>query len=260
MDEDYKPLIAFIIAIWSAILVLIVAMIINIKSQKIESYEPTEIIPSCYEEPQDIVEPKLSVLEQSILLCKNEYSTRIAHAVIKEHERQGVPIPIIYALIGTESDKTRTNQVTLECSGYFTPYAESSASCRGLTQVSYETFCDFNTFNKFGHQYTWDDMYDIDKNIEVGVWHYTRYIRFVGEDWINLYIIYNAGYGNYSRSNNYWIYNEYTEKWENHNASWYYRNHKYPPTKSDTSFEELTNFSPTRRFEIYLNMYTELFA
>ena len=51
-----------------------------------------------------------------------------------------------------------------------------------------------------------------------------------------------------------------TFKLETHRSDWYYRNHKYPPKDVNLSFDDLTGFTPTRRFELYLEMYTELFA
>ena len=118
---------------------------------------------------------------------------------------------------------------------------------------------DFNAFNKFEHNYSWDEMFEIDKNIEVGVWHFTRYIPYVGEDWVNLYIVYNTGYGNYSKDAPYWIYNDNSQRWEVHDAAWYYRNSKYPP-KENSFLSDLVGFAPTKRFSTYLNMYIELFA
>ena len=256
-DNKYKPLIIFIVVIWTLVLSLIILLVVRIKHQEVKLSHIEQEIEVLVEEPE---EKTSSILEQSIAVCKNEYAVKIAHAVIREYERQGAPIPIIYALIGTESDKTKTSEISIINCGNFKPWAESGKNCRGLTQVHYDTLCDFNTFNKYGHKYTWDDMFDIDKNIEVGVWHYMRYTKYVGYDWINLYIIYNAGYGNYTRENKYWIYNPDTFKWETHRSDWYYRNHKYPPEDVNLSFIDLTTFSPTRRFEIYLDMYTELFA
>lgn len=202
---------------------------------------------------------KLDTLNVSISLCKNKYAETIANAVITEHNRQGVPIPVIYALIGTESDKTHTDEISHENSGYFTPDAVSYLNCRGLTQVSYTTLCDFNTFNKFGHTYTWDDMFIIEKNIEVGVWHYMRYAKFVGRDWVDLYIIYNTGYTKYSKDNGFWVYNDNTCQWEIHKNNWYFKNGKYPPYDVNLTTSQLKGFSPTRRYTAYLDLYTDLF-
>lgn len=246
--------------IWVALMSILLGLFAEVKHQERIAVQKKveQKIPFIPNEEEEIIIP--SLLEQSIAVCKNEYATRIAHAVLREHERYGTPIPVIYALIGTESDKTKISEISIINCGNFNPRAESHKNCRGLTQVHYDTLCDFNTFSKRGYTYTWDDMFDIDKNIEVGVWHYMRYVKYVGYDWVNLYIVYNAGYGNYTRENNYWIYNSRTLKWETHRSDWYYRNHKYPPKDVNLSFDDLTGFAPTRRFELYLKMYTELFA
>ena len=261
MEKSCKALIAFIVVVWALLFGIIFSFIHEIKynnvPQEIEQIQIENFIP----QENIIIEPeqKLSILEQSIAICKNEYAEKIAHAVLRESERQGIPIPVIYALIGTESDRTRTASITIEDSGYFNPKAKSSAQCRGLMQISQNALDDFNAFNKFEHNYSWDEMFEIDKNIEVGVWHFTRYIPSVGEDWVNLYIVYNTGYGNYSKDAPYWIYNDDSQRWEVHDAAWYYRNNKYPP-KENSFLSDLVGFAPTKRFSTYLNMYIELFA
>lgn len=263
MKANNSKQLLIIAILWVVLMSILLGLFIEVKHQekiavqkKLEK-EITLFIPDNNDE-EEIIIP--SLLEQSIAVCKNKYATRIAQAVLREHERHGTPISVIYSLIGTESDKTKTSEISIINCGYFTPWAESHMSCRGLTQIHYDTLQDFNTFSKRGYTYTWDDMFDIDKNIEVGVWHYMRYVKYVGYDWVNLYIIYNAGYGNYTRENKYWIYNPMTLKWETHRSDWYYRNHKYPPKEANLRFDDLTSFAPTKRFELYLKMYTELFA
>lgn len=262
MKTNSSKLLLIIAITWIVLMSILLGLFAEVKhqeriaNQKVEAVKEIPFIPDDEEEKVEIS----PILRQSIAVCKNEYATRIAHAVLREYERYGTPIPVIYSLIGTESDKTKTSEISIINCGNFKPRAESHKNCRGLTQVHYDTLCDFNTFSKRGYTYTWDDMFDIDKNIEVGVWHYMRYVKYVGYDWVNLYIIYNAGYGNYTRENKYWIYNPMTLKWETHRSDWYYRNHKYPPKDINLSFDDLTGFAPTRRFELYLKMYTELFA
>lgn len=199
------------------------------------------------------------LLVQSVEICKNEYAEDIAKSVLTEHYRTGAPIYALYALIGTECDNTKTNQISVENSGYFNPKARSSANCIGVTQTGRSAMEDFNTFSGHANTYKWEEMYDIHKNIEVGAWHYMRYRSYVGDDWVALYIIYNVGWTRYSAKNNYWIYNNSTEKWERHDNAWYFRNGKYPPTTVNLSFNQLEGYAPTRRFTTYLEMYSEMF-
>lgn len=272
--KNYTPLIIFCIFAWTLVGVLCIILFNSFKSIPVE--EPfiekgtawevidttSKILPPSIDYREMVLDQakrQQDLLNQSISLCKNEYAEKIAKAVMREHSRQGIPVYVAYSLLGTESDKTRTNNITVDNSGNFNPRAHSKANCRGLTQICQDTLNDFNTFNKFGHHYTWEDMFDIDKSIEVGVWHYMRYIPYVGEDWIELYIIYNTGYRNYSKVNSFWIYNDNTEKWEKHNNDWYYRNSKYPPKNVNLCFSDLANFAPTKRFTIYINMYSEIF-
>ena len=259
--NNFKLLILAIL--WVVLMSILIGLFVNVKHQekiavqkKVEQKIPSiPVIPVAEEK---IIVP--SLLEQSIAVCKNEYATRIAHAVLREHERYGIPIPVIYALIGTESDKTGTSEVSIINCGYFTPRAQSHKNCRGLTQICRNALQDFNNLSKRGYTYTWDDMFDIDKNIEVGVWHYMRYAKSVDCDWVNLYIIYNVGYGNYIRENKYWTYDPETLRWGIYNSGWYYRNYKYPPKDNLSSLDDLTDFIPTKRFELYLEMYIELFV
>ena len=256
--NNFKLLIIAII--WVVLMSILIGLFISVKHQEkiaVQKKVEQKIISVPIEE-EEIIVP--SLLEQSIAVCKNEYATRIANAVLREHERYGIPIPVIYALIGTESDKTGTSEVSIINCGYFTPRAQSHKNCRGLTQVSHGALQDFNTLSKRGYTYTWDDMFDIDKNIEVGVWHYMRYAKSIGYDWVNLYIVYNVGYGNYIRENKYWIYDPETLRYGIHNNGWYYRSYKYPPKNNFSSLDDLTNFIPTKRFELYLEMYIKLFV
>ena len=256
--DNFKLLIITII--WVVLMSILIGLFVNVKHQeKIAVQKKVEQkIPSIPIEEKEIIVP--SLLDQSIAVCKNEYATRIANAVLREHERYGIPISVIYALIGTESDKTGTSEVSIINCGYFTPQAQSHKNCRGLTQICRSALQDFNTLSKRGYTYTWDDMFDIDKNIEVGVWHYMRYAKSIGYDWVSLYIVYNVGYGNYIRENKYWTYNPETLRWGIYNSGWYYRNYKYPPKDNFSILDDLTDFIPTKRFELYLKMYIELFA
>lgn len=275
-----KSLIAFTCVVWTALVcVCAYAVVILTKpsnpteasvariEQKLKAEQQAQNV-TCKVQPQQPLinsaaaykDYQSALLTQSISICKNDYAEDIACAVMREHRRQGIPVYVAYSLIGSESDQTRTNNVTEENCGYFNPQAKSRANCRGLTQICHDTLNDFNTFNKFGHYYTWADMFDIDKNIEVGVWHYLRYSSYVGKDYTILYIVYNVGYNKYKATNNYWIYNNYSQKWEQHSNGWYYRNGKYPPEDVNLSFKELETYNPVSRFTKYLKLYQKSFA
>ena len=80
---------------------------------------------------------------------------------------------------------------------------DSVAGCRGICQVSRGALSDFNTnviwpkYHDGSKFYTWEDMYDYDKNIEVACY----YIRWLWDSFSDIQeigdvlISYNAGHG-----------------------------------------------------------------
>lgn len=142
-----------------------------------------------YKEP--IEEPKcITVYDISVEIVKNHYADEIAREVMAASVRYNVPIYVIYALIFTESG------VGKDYTGYVKKEAESSAACRGLTQVSRTALAEYNDWHK--KRYTWDEMFKVAPNIEVGVWYFAK--RYTCYDtWWEAYCIYNAGFGNCSK-------------------------------------------------------------
>lgn len=84
---------------------------------------------------------------------------------------------------------------------------DSSANCRGMCQISKYALEDFNTkvmwpkYHDATKFYTWQDMYDYDKNIEVAAW-YLRWLWDTFDD-VNtvedVLICYNVGHGNLAK-------------------------------------------------------------
>lgn len=72
----------------------------------------------------------------------------------------------------------------------FNPKAVSSAGARGLTQIMPGALKDYNTTH--GTNYTHDDMFDPDKNADVGMW----YLSSRKGDWRDKAAAYYAGEGN----------------------------------------------------------------
>jgi hypothetical protein len=62
---------------------------------------------------------------------------------------------------------------TVEANG--DPTAVSSKGARGLSQIMPEALHDYNV-NHPNNQYSWDDMFDATKNLQVGKWYLTKQI------------------------------------------------------------------------------------
>ena len=207
------------------------------------------------EATEEIIEDETEVKSLKELCsdaCLNDYEEELTDNVILQHNKREIPCYIIYALIGTESAVGKKHKKN------FNKEAVSSMSCRGLTQVSKEALEDYNNHKK--GNFSFNDMYDISANLEVGCWHFKRYAKYVApDDYDSLYIIYNVGFGKYTRKNNEWVYNDDSQKWEQHKNDFYYHNGKYPPTKAKQKFSELKNYNPIKRFNDYKVYYFKLF-
>lgn len=258
-----KILITIIAIVYPLIILELVLFGIKIKKYNTINEETTinEVVEDVaffplLEEPKIEIKP-FNILETSISICTNKYATRIANSVIKESDNTGIPAYVIYSIIGAESDRTSISKIETE-SGNFNPDAQSSIGCVGLTQLSQSALTDYN--NRHNTHLTLDEVMNIEKNIEIGLWHYNRYSHKVGdEDWTSLYIIYNVGFREFSKENGNRIYNDYSGFYEYHTNSWYYLNGKYPPRRGGCKFSELAEYKPVKRFNTYLSMYKETF-
>lgn len=76
-------------------------------------------------------------------------------------------------------------------------YATSCCDCRGLCQIANTTVTWFNNVN--GKNYSFDEIYDYDKNIEVCCWLLRRlydYSDVLGIEKSDILIAYNVGHNN----------------------------------------------------------------
>lgn len=115
-------------------------------------------------------------------------------SIISASKKYGIPVCVICAIISTESAYAPTIFLNKNNFNLVNKKATSRCDCKGLMQVSELALIDYN--NRHGSEMI--DLYDVETNIEVGVWHYARY--FDGDEtWEELYAIYNAGIGNYNK-------------------------------------------------------------
>ena len=238
------------VIIWAAVFLMIGCLYSNLTKQKVTAQTPVE---KEYEEPKKT--SITSMLEKSISICKEEQASDIAHAVNKASKKYGIPHYVIYAIIATESGKHRTEDITISNVMMVNHKASSSCNCKGLMQVSCYAIEDYNKMNL--KEYTLNDMYDIYINIEVGTWYFSQF-RNVATSWTEMYIIYNVGYGFYTKRNPYWFYGWNGVWYNNYRNSFFLMNGMLPPDASCNKGlygkNKLPTYRPKERFEKCLDL------
>lgn len=199
-------------------------------------------------------------LKKSIELCKKEYSQEVAEAIKKASEKYNIPVYVLYAIIATESGEFCNKDITIDTIGNINKEACSSYNCIGLMQVSKYALADYNKFNKT--KYNLIDLYSVSINIEVGAWYYSQF-ETVSNNYIEQYIIYNVGYGEFNRNNKNSFY-DYGNKWRTSckNSYFYLRGVK-PPIDSKHGLygkNKLPKYAAKERFELCLKICEEYFS
>lgn len=139
-----------------------------------------------YPTKQKVVEePNVTekIVKVSAPVAKEIVTKRIAEKSIFYAEKYNLPIYIVYALEETESD--------------FREDADSKknpSNGRGIIQVSDIARQEYNNYHSV--KFDENDMYNIDKNLEVGLWYFdrirTHYLK-NNCDFTDVYIAYNVG-------------------------------------------------------------------
>lgn len=126
-----------------------------------------------------------------VALRENIPSEDIYRSIKKHTAEYGIGPEVIVGLTIRESNVSQAPR-------------DSSANCRGMCQISKYVLDDFNTrviwkkYHDGSKFYTWEDMYDYDKNIEVACW-YLRWLWDTFDDVKtveDVLICYNVGHGN----------------------------------------------------------------
>lgn len=199
-------------------------------------------------------------LQKSIDLCKKEYSQEIAESIHKVSKKYNIPIYVLYAIIATESGEFSNKNIDINTIGNLNKEAHSSYNCIGLMQVSKYALSDYNKYN--GTNYSLIDLYSIGVNIEIGSWFYSQF-ETVSNSYIEQYIIYNVGYGEYNKSNKYSFYG-YDNRWRtDYKNSFFYLNGVFPPADSNHGLygkNKLPKYAAKERFELCLKICEEYFS
>lgn len=245
---------------WSLVVVLFVYLIVTLNKvdKSIKVVETTATAEATIDAPDPIIEDVAipTVVQKSIDICKNDFIARdIANAVDAASKKHHIPHFVIYAIISTESSKYRTEEMTPENFMDVNYKAKSSYDCRGLMQVSKYALADYNKNNDTA--FTMDDLYDIFINIEVGTWYFSQF-RSVSSSWVENYVIYNVGYGSYSKINHNWFFGRDGNWYNDYRQRFFYMNDMYPPESSWThglcGKNKLPTYRPKSRFEKCLKL------
>lgn len=247
------------VVIWALVAVMLIVMMqkitVNDKKQQ-QKQQSIELVETNNLELKGEISP---ILLDSINLFITEDEKLIAEGVRAAYIKYKVPPYVIFAIIATESNRNGTNNITEDTILNVNPRAKSNYNCIGLMQVSQYAVDDYNKIN--GTEYTLNDMYRIRTNIEVGTWYYTQF-RKVAYSWTEMYVIYNVGYGNYSKVNYYWFYDT-NGIWHNeYKNAFFYMNNVYPPYDSNHGLggkNTLAPYNAKKRFERCLNICYNLF-
>lgn len=123
------------------------------------------------------------IIKSSVSIAKEIVTKQIAEANVFYSEKYNIPLYIIYALEETESD--------------FKENADSKSgpsNGRGIVQVSDIARKEYNNWHK--EKYSANDMYNIEKNLEVGLWYFDRVRTHYLDNSYNftdVYLAYNVG-------------------------------------------------------------------
>ncbi len=261
MKNEGKVLKVLCAIVWTLIAVLGVIFCVEYANNNKPIKESVPLPP----EPAPIVEvveePKVDpILLKAISICQDDLATEIGHAVYKASKKYSKPAYLIFAYIATESGKAGINEIDETNFMNVNPHAKSSYNCRGLMQLSEYAKDDYNKAN--GTSYTMDDLYDIEINIEIGTWYISQFDS-VSTNYVEQYVIYNVGYGRYSKVNPNWFFGWDGKWYNNYHNSFFFMNDMYPPTESWAKGlygkNKLEEYKPKQRFEKCLKLCYEHF-
>lgn len=265
MKQKYEERMILMLKVLCAIVWLGVVLIGAIFIEKL-IYEEKDIQPQSFVEEKETNNYQESIgayIDEETLnalkISKESWSYRISKEVDKASAKYKIPEFVIYAIIATESNLHRTEDISLFNIASVNQKAKSSYDCRGLMQISQYALNDYNRIHSTS--YTMDDIYNVSINIDIGVWYFNQF-RSVANSWTEMYIIYNVGYGCYSKINYHWFYgvddNWYNEK----RNSFFFMNGVMPPTDNRSGLyghNKLPEYRPKERFDKCLHLCYDVF-
>ena len=209
---------------------------------------------------EEIEENIDSSLQKSIDFCKKEFAYELAESINKASKKYNIPVYVIYAIIATESGEFNNKNINIDTIGNVNKEACSGYNCIGLMQVSKYALMDYNKYNNTN--YILMDLYHIDINIEIGTWFYSQF-EAVSNNYIEQYVIYNVGYGEFNKKNKNSFYG-YDNNWNsNYKNSYFYLNNVFPPIDSKHGLygkNKLPKYTAKERFELCLKICKEYFS
>lgn len=209
------------------VFILISSFIIIITNDLLKLYEPSK---------NDTLS-KIHIINNNVEykkveVFKSEEEKQISLAVEQASKKYEIPSYVIYAIIATESGLYGIDKINEHNILEVNSKAKSSANCIGLMQLSKYAVADYNYKNNTN--LSLNDMYNISDNIEVGTWYFSRFNK-LAENWVEQYIIYNVGFNEFNRINNY----DKTVK-----NRYFYINNVMPPTKEVYKIGDESQFTP----------------
>lgn len=261
-----KVLIGISIVTWTLVIGLFIHLVVqfNRTPTTVERSVNYDMVPAEFVkvESRKVIEPVIpSVVQRSIDICKDDIAVEMAHAVNSASRKHHIPHEVIYAIIATESGRNRTEDIDYSNYMDVNYHAKSGYDCRGLMQVSKYALDDYNKY--YDTLFTMEDLYDITFNIEIGTWYFSQF-KSVATSYTEMYVIYNVGYGRYSKVNKNWFYGWDGNWYNNYHNSFFFMNDMYPPSESWTSGlygkNKLEPYRPKQRFEKCLKLCEEHFS
>lgn len=204
-------------------------------------------------EPEEIL-----YIEEPLPEIKEETAEeKMSNAVFESSGKYGVPVNVILAIIATESNTNGTSKITKENIFDVNHEARSSAECVGLMQISKYALAEYNKANET--EYNLEELYDIYLNVEVGTWYFSQLSR-LANGWVEQYVIYNVGYGEFNKVNCNSFYNWNGELDSEYRNRYFYMNDLMPPSDSEHGMygeNMLPDYNAKKRFEICLKICNE---
>jgi len=260
LEISKKKLIIACSIIWSVVFLLSIVLCIKLAGKSVEKKQSTTVVEEevhevLYQfEPINYEEHLDPLLIKGMKFCQKEYAVELANAVYMASEKYGIPIPVIYAVIATESCLHGYRQINSNNIMEINDKAISRYDCRGIMQISKYALAEYNKIKKTN--YTMNDLYNVMINVEIGTWYFKQFER-VANSYTEMYIIYNVGYSEYNKINKNWFYS-----WDGHWYSdirnkWFYMNDLIPPNDGRHGTygkNKLNDYGARKRFNICLNI------
>ena len=196
----------FVIAIVTEILLSVVTLVClitqyKINSKTIQNVPTTVVVETPIEEIEDPGITYETARYQSTKLmrhisrsrCTYDEAIFIYDEIVRVCSKYEVPVNLAFGIGAQESQFVYNAR-------------NKRTKATGLFQICPGCLEDYNSWN--GTSYTLEDMYDIEKNIEVGIWNFKQQAYYLRREatvkYSDLIIAYNTGVGNFKKYKDSW--------------------------------------------------------